>query len=85
MRKYLAIKNAMITSLVAVMYYKAVFADVTLLTKIIGTLVISVALMNLLQMADRCYMKERRKEKKNGLQKEIDACAYGQERLFVNL
>lgn len=75
MRKYLAIKNAMITSLIAVMYYKAVFADATLLTKIIGTVVISVALMNLLQMADRCYMKECRKEKKNGLQKETNACA----------
>ena len=72
--KYMAIKNAMITSLLAVMYYKAVFADVTLLTKIIGTLVISVALMNLLQMADRCYMKEHRKEKKDGVQ-ETNACA----------
>lgn len=75
MRKYLAIKNAMITSLVAVMYYKAVFADVTLLKKIIGTLVISVALMNLLQMADRCYIKAHRKEKKDGLQKKTNACA----------
>ena len=75
MRKYMAIKNAMITSLLAVMYYKAVFADVTLLTKIIGTLVISVALMNLLQMADRCYMNISRKEKKDGLQKETNACA----------
>ena len=75
MRKHMAIKNAMITSLLAVMYYKAVFADLTLLTKIIGTLVISVALMNLLQMADRCYMKECRKEKKDGLQKETNACA----------
>lgn len=75
MRKHMAIKNATITSLLAVMYYKAVFADLTLLTKIIGTLVISVALMNLLQMADRCYMKECRKEKKDGLQKETNACA----------
>ena len=66
MRKYLAIKNTMTTSLLAVMYYKAVFAEVTLLTKIIGTLVISVALMNLLQMADRCYIKVHRKEKKSG-------------------
>lgn len=74
MRKYMAIKNAMITSLIAVMYYKAVFADVTLLTKISGTLVISVALMNLLQTADRCYMNISRKEKKDGVQ-ETNACA----------
>lgn len=75
MRKYLAIKNTMITSLLTVMYYKAVFADCTQFVRLFGTLVISVALMNLLQMADRCYMKERRKERKDGLQKETNACA----------
>lgn len=75
MRRYLTIKNAMITSLLAVMYYKAVFADCTQFVRLFGALVISVALMNLLQMADRCYIKVHRKEKKNGLQKKTNACA----------
>lgn len=61
MKKYMAIKNAMITSLLAVMYYKAVFADCSEFIRIFGTLTISVALMGLLKSADDCYLKETKR------------------------
>lgn len=52
-RKYHMIKNGMIASLVAVMYYKAVFADCSMFVKIFGTIALSVAIFALLNESDK--------------------------------
>lgn len=57
MRKYLAIKNALLTLVVSTIYYKSVFAEATVFMRIAGTIVIFVALMGLLQNADDCFMQ----------------------------
>lgn len=52
-RKYHMIKNGMITSLVAVMYYKAVFEDCSMFVRVFGTVVFSVAIFALLNESDK--------------------------------
>ena len=56
MKKYLAIKNALLTLVVSTIYYKSIFAEATVFMRIAGTIVIFVALMGLLQNADDCFM-----------------------------
>ena len=56
MRKYLAVKNMILTIVVSTMYYKSVFEDVSVFLKFIATLVVFIALMGLLQNADKHFM-----------------------------
>jgi hypothetical protein len=58
MRKYLMIKNGMLTLVVTSIYYKSVFADVSMFVRIFGTVAIFVSLMWLLKEADRLFMED---------------------------
>ena len=61
MRKYMTIKNALLTLVVASIYYKSIFADVSVFMRVLGTVVIGVALMGMLQEVDKLYMEEKYK------------------------
>ena len=58
MRKYLMIKNGMLTLVVTTIYYKSVFADISMFARIFGTAAIFISLMWLLNEADRLFMED---------------------------
>lgn len=64
MRKYLMIKNGMLTLVVASIYYKSVFADISILVRVFGTVAIFVSLMWLLKEADRLVMEDMNAKKR---------------------
>lgn len=64
MRKYLMIKNGMLTLVVTTIYYKSVFADISMFARIFGTVAIFVALMWLLNEADRLFMEDAKARKR---------------------
>lgn len=64
MRKYLMIKNGMLTLVVASIYYKSVFADISMLVRVFGTAAIFISLMWLLNEADRLFMEDIVQKKK---------------------
>lgn len=56
MRKYLTIKNALLTLIATSIYYKSIFAEEVMLIRILATIVVAVALMGMLQEADKLYL-----------------------------
>ena len=67
MRKYLTIKNALLTIIVATIYYKSVFADVSMFVRFIATIMVFAGLMGFLHEADNYFMEviEYAEESKN--------------------
>lgn len=64
MRKYLMIKNGMLTLVVTTIYYKSVFADVSMFVRIFGTVAIFVSLLCLLNEVDRLFMEDMNNRKR---------------------
>ncbi len=64
MRKYLMIKNGMLTLVVASIYYKSVFADCQMFVRVFGTVAIFVSLLCLLNEADRLFMADMNTRKR---------------------
>ena len=58
MRKYLTIKNAIITMFATSIYYKCILDEISMASRIFGTVVILVILMWCLQKADDCFIKQ---------------------------
>ncbi len=58
MKKYLMIKNGMLTLVVASIYYKSVFADCQMFVRVFGTVAIFVSLLWLLKEVDRLFMED---------------------------
>lgn len=57
MRKYLTVKNALLTLVVASIYYKSVFVEASMFIRIIATIFVVAALMGTLQEVDDLYME----------------------------
>lgn len=62
MRKYLAIKNAIIALLLTMMYTSWLIEGLRPIKIVVGCAAIFIAIMALLQMADKCYMKTKKKK-----------------------
>ena len=60
MRRYNMIKNILLGSLIATMYYGYVLENIPALAKVIGTAAVFVAVVMLMCNADKEYLRKRK-------------------------